>query len=95
MKIPLDGDFRALCIYITDQVANEGKQSLVWSDDQYQRGSFCGGWDPEHERFFFSYYAPDKIDYTFSITLVEARAVAEGNAIQPTVTPSGPAPQWP
>ncbi len=95
MRLPTDGDFSTICIEIRDQVESSGTESLVWSDDQYQLGSFCGGWDPEHERFFFSYYAPDYIDYWFSISLADAQAVANGKAINPVLKPNGPAPQWP
>ena len=78
MKLEIDDDFRSICRTIVDEFDRSGEASLVWSDDLYQRGRFCGGWDPEQRKFFFSYYAPDSGDYIFSFDLQDARRVAEG-----------------
>ena len=95
MHLPQSPDFLSICREIAQQVADEGFESLVWSDDMYQGGPFCGGWDPLHQRFFFSYYAPDGIDYWFDVSLDEVHAVTRGEPINPILTPHGPAPSWP
>lgn len=85
MQLVIDDDFRCICKQIIADFDARGEASLVWSDDQYQADKFCGGWEPESRRFWFSFYAPDGGDYIFSFTLDEARVVANGGAIQPTL----------
>lgn len=63
VKLIIDDDFRQICKEIISRYDDDGPDSLIWSDDEYQRGVFCGGWNPEHRKFFFSYYAPDGGDY--------------------------------
>lgn len=81
MKLPIDEEFREICGQIVSRYDAEGPSALKWSDDEYQFGAFCGGWDPDGHhgpRFYFSFYAPDGGNYLFSFTLDEAHAVARG-----------------
>ena len=95
MQLPIEGDFREICREIHAEVMSVGERALVWSDDMYQRGPFCGGWDPEPKRFFFSFHAPDGVDYWFSVTLWEILAIAEGERVQPELERRGPYSDWP
>jgi hypothetical protein len=94
MQLVIDDDFRAICRRIVQEYEARGEDSLVWSDDQYQQGSFCGGWEPERGRFYFSYYAPDGGDYIFWFTLEETRSVASGGTIDPPLEFWKKAPEW-
>lgn len=94
MRLIIDDEFREICREIVAAYEREGESSLVWSDDQYQAANFCGGWDPKHARFAFSFYAPDGGDYIFSFTLEEARVVAAGGEIDPPMEWWKRAPEW-
>jgi len=85
MKLEVTDEFRALCKDIFEEYEAIGDKALVWSDDRYQSDHFCGGWDPHHARYFFSYYAPDGGDYIFSFTLDDARLVHAGGTIDPVL----------
>lgn len=94
MKLVIDDDFRRICRTIVSRYDQDGDASLIYSDDEYQEGAFCGGWYPEDRRFFFSFYAPDGGDYIFDFTLDDARAVAEGGSIDPPLRYWKQAPDW-
>lgn len=97
MKLIVDTDFRSICAEIVAAYEKFGEASLVWSDDQYQHGCFCGGWCPSGERgpaFYFSYLAPDGGDYIFSFLLDDAKKVASGGSIDPPLVFWKQAPDW-
>jgi len=97
MKLVIDDDLRTICKTIVDRYSQCGDDSLVWSDDQYQQGAFCGGWAPNGflgPAFYFSYYAPDGHDYIFSFSLSDAVSVAGGGVIDPLLTYWKPSPDW-
>jgi hypothetical protein len=83
MNLILDDEFRAICREIITEYDRKGDASLVESDDLYQTSCYCGGWQPEDRRFWFSFYAPDGGDYIFSFSLEDARMVASGGTIDP------------
>ncbi len=90
MKLTIDNDFREIC----REIVAKGEAAFVDSDDLYQQGNFCGGWDEEHGVFAFSFYAPDGGDYIFSLSVEEARVVAEGGSIDPPLKYWKKAPIW-
>jgi len=94
VELIIDEDFRVICLEIFDRLDRIGRGRLVWSDDEYQRGAFCGGWDPELERFAFSFYASDGGDYIFQFTVEDARVVAKGGTIEPRLEYWKQAPSW-
>lgn len=85
MHLVIDDDFREICREIRSQLQSS-PLSLIESDDEYQRGRFCGGWAESGDHgaaFYFSYYAPDGGDYIFWFTQAEALVVAAGGSIDP------------
>lgn len=94
MKLVVDEEFRSICRHISEEYDRLGDASLIDSDDLIQSQNFCGGWDSESSQFGFSFYAPDGGDYIFSITLDDARIVAQGGIIDPTLEYWKKAPDW-
>jgi hypothetical protein len=95
MKLIIDENLRQLCRKIVADYDTNGEASLIDSDDLYQAPNFCGGWQSEDRRFWFSFYAKDGGDYIFSFTLDEARLVASGGSIDPPLEYWKEAPGWP
>ncbi len=83
MKVPIDEDLRR----IARAIANEKKSLDEWaeieSDDMFQEGSYCGGFDADEGEFCFSYYGPDGKVW-FEMSLGQVEEVASGGS--PTIT---------
>lgn len=81
MELSIDSEFRTLCREIASENRSEEEWAEIESDDMFQSENYAGGFDSTEEAFCFSYYAQDKQEYWFQLTLSEVQVIAAGEDV--------------
>ncbi|MEH6344348.1 MAG: hypothetical protein V7785_04635 [Bermanella sp.] len=78
MEIPITEELELICF----QIKVKNYSVTQWSDlaraDMFQYEHISGGFDKQENRFCFSYYSENDIEYWFQLSLQQAIAVANG-----------------
>ncbi len=80
MQIPSNNELRSICQSVVAEGRSLEEWSEVESDDMFQSESFCGGYDADEQAFLFSWYANDKDEYWFQLSIGEAAEIANGGS---------------
>ncbi|MEW8053316.1 MAG: hypothetical protein AB2809_23415 [Candidatus Thiodiazotropha sp.] len=80
MDIPIEPDLRSICQDIQSKTLELSQWSEIESADMFQQGNFVGSFDADEQEFCFSYFAPNKIEYWFQISLETAQDISKGNS---------------
>ncbi len=81
MKIPNDSHLTEICCLIRDESLSIAEWRDIESDDMFQKGHFCGGFEAIEDEFCFSYYSPDGQEYWFQLSLEECLNLAKGDPV--------------
>ncbi len=80
MDIPITSQLESICQDIRAKNYSMEQWAQVESDDMFQSGSFCGGFDADESEFCFSFYATNGKEYWFQIDLKMAIETSNGKA---------------
>jgi hypothetical protein len=78
MKIRIDEDMKSIAKSIHEMNLSSEQWAARESDDEFQHGKYCGGYDKDEEAFCFSWWDADGDEFWFQFTLDEARMMIEG-----------------
>jgi hypothetical protein len=82
MKFQTDDEFKDICQQIVAHNLTPEEWREGESDDSFQSGHFCGGYDADEDAFCFSYYDPEQKEWWFQLTLPEVQKVLSGETNQ-------------
>ena len=83
-----DEELRKLCAEIVAESLTEPEWAERESDDMFQTGHYCGGFDADESAFCFSHSRDDGSEWWFQLTLDEVGRVARGEAVQLNARPA-------
>lgn len=75
MRMPINGDLRAICREIVAEGKSESEWSEIESTDMFQTPSVHGGFEALELAFCFSLYTEENQEYWFDLTLDQVEAV--------------------
>jgi hypothetical protein len=78
MMLTLHADFRAIATEIVDEGKTIDEWAEIESDDMFQRGAYCGGFDATEMQFTFSFFDPGGREFWFQLSLADLNEVATG-----------------
>ncbi|MCA9117824.1 MAG: hypothetical protein KDA79_22290 [Planctomycetaceae bacterium] len=87
MDFRFDDPFRDICQQILDQNKTPDEWSEIESDDMFQHGPYCGGFDATEGEFCFSLYREDG-EFWFQVSLEQVRQIVGGRLKYVTIRPS-------
>ncbi|RME56820.1 hypothetical protein D6779_09940 [Candidatus Parcubacteria bacterium] len=80
MRLIPDEDLITICREIVAAGKTEKDWAASESDDMFQRGSYCGGFDADENEFCFETVV-DGVEYWFQFSLNDAARIADGEAV--------------
>ncbi len=87
-QVQVDNDLLAIAREILDSNRSKAEWAEVESDDMFQLGSWCGGFEALEGAFTFSYYRNDGQEFWCTLTIEELRMLVEGRSTTLEVRPS-------
>ena len=78
MEIPLTKEFESICGEIKSKSYSIDQWAEIESDDMFQAGDFCGGFDADEKEFCFSFHHQSGTEYWFQFDLSVAVNIANG-----------------
>ena len=80
MQIPSNEQLRSICCSISGEGLSLDAWAEIESSDMFQSSTFCGGFDADERAFVFSWYANDKDEYWFQLSIEEVERIAAGES---------------
>jgi hypothetical protein len=71
MKIPVSEELLTIFRTIVAENKTEDEWAEIESDEMFQTGGFCGGFDATEKAFCFSYFDDNREEYWFQLGLDE------------------------
>ena len=81
MEIPISRELKEICVEVQETGYSLEQWAEIESDDMFQNGSYCGGFDADEGEFCFSFYSSSGQELWFQIDLDLAYRIANGSPL--------------
>jgi hypothetical protein len=81
MIIPIEQEFKSICIDIASKHLSVKEWSEIESSDMFQSVSFVGGFDADELEFCFSYFDAFNSEFWFQLSLNQIKEISNGTHI--------------
>lgn len=80
-QLRIDNELKNIC----EQIRRENKTIEEWyqieSDDMFQSGNYCGGFDGIEQEFCFSYYDDEGKEWWFQFSFFDIEKIISGKML--------------